>query len=364
MRSKLALLLLGASLWLHAQTKWTVEKLVEFIRSSITLKQPDSEVAKFLRKQTLTEKLDDVTIEELQGMGAGPKTVEALNELRDQTRNLPAPAAKAPVLPQETPAQPPPPSDEEQKKIIEAARDYALNYTKGLPNYLCTQVTRRFVDPTGTESWIGQDTLTARLSYVDKHENYKLVLVNNKAVTGDMPLEAVGGATSTGEFASMLYEIFDPATETQFWWDHWAKLRGNVAYVFAYRVSKERSKWHVTYQKSEDIVPAYHGLVYIDMNTGVVLRLVMKPDVPASFPIQDVSDTLDYDLASIGSNQYFLPLRAEVRMREGKFLSKNEVEFRLYRRFTAEAQITFDTPDPLPDEKSKEEPVTKAPVKK
>jgi hypothetical protein len=363
MRSKLALLLLGASLWLPAQTKWTVEKLVEFIRSSITLKQPDSEVAKFLRKQTLTEKLDDVTIEELQGMGAGPKTVEALNELRDQSKNLPAPG-KVQVRPEEAPVQPPPPSEAEQKKIIADAREYALNYTKGLPNYLCTQVTRRFVDPTGTESWIGEDTLTARLSYVDKHENYKLVLVNNKAVTGEMPLESVGGATSTGEFASMLYEVFDPATETQFWWDHWAKLRGNVAYVFAYRVSKERSKWHVTYQKSEDIVPAYHGLVYIDMNTGVVVRLVMKPDVPPSFPIQDISDTLDYDLASIGNSQYFLPLRAEVRMREGKFLSKNEVEFRLYRRFTAESQITFDTPDPLPEEKSKEEPVTKAPVKK
>jgi hypothetical protein len=364
MRSKLALLLLGASLWLPAQTKWTVERLVEFIRSSITLKQSDNEVAKFLKKQTLGERLDDVTIEELQGMGAGPKTVEALNDLRDASKNLPAPAARVRVQPEEAPAQPPPPSEAEQKKIIEAAREYALNYTKGLPNYLCTQVTRRYIDPTGTESWIGQDTLTARLSYVDQHENYKLVLVNNKAVTGDMGLEAVGGATSTGEFATMLYEVFDPGTETQFWWDHWAKLRGNVAYVFAYRVSKERSKWHVTYQKSDDIVPAYNGLVYIDMNTGMVVRLVMKPDLPPSFPIQEVSDTLDYDTAKIGNNEYFLPLRAEVRMREGRYLSKNEVEFRLYRRFSAETQISFDTPDPLPEEKSKEEPVTKIPVKK
>ena len=41
-------------------------------------------------------------------------------------------------------------------------------------------------------------------------------------------------------------------------------------------------------------------------------------------------------------------------MRQGRYLTKNEVEFRLYRKFAAEASITFDTPDPLPDEKTQE----------
>jgi len=33
-----------------------------------------------------------------------------------------------------------------------------------------------------------------------------------------------------------------------------------------------------------------------------------------------------------------------MRMRSGKFLSKNEVEFRMYRKFGAEAIIKFETP--------------------
>ncbi len=45
-----------------------------------------------------------------------------------------------------------------------------------------------------------------------------------------------------------------------------------------------------------------------------------------------------------------------MQLREGRYLSKNEVEFRLYRKFGAEATITFDTPDALPDDKTKEQP--------
>ena len=64
-----------------AQQQLSVSKLVEFIHSSITLKTPDKEVAGFLASVKLTEKLDTRTVENLQGQGAGPKTVAALREL-------------------------------------------------------------------------------------------------------------------------------------------------------------------------------------------------------------------------------------------------------------------------------------------
>jgi hypothetical protein len=41
-------------------------------------------------------------------------------------------------------------------------------------------------------------------------------------------------------------------------------------------------------------------------------------------------------------------------MRSGKTLIRNEVEFRNYNRFGAEATITY-TPEPLADEQLKEE---------
>src|SRR5438270_12719969 len=80
----------------------TIEQLTAFIRSSINMKHPDKQVAEYLKHVKLVNKLDDRTIEELQGMGAGPKTVAALRELGNGTTTLPVappPAPKPVVVP-------------------------------------------------------------------------------------------------------------------------------------------------------------------------------------------------------------------------------------------------------------------------
>ena len=134
----------------------------------------------------------------------------------------------------------PPPSSEEQAGIINDVREYALNYSKNLPDYICTQVTRRYgaLGPRRGEepSWQLQDTLTIRLSYFEQKEDYKLIMVNNTVVQQDYT--KLGGTTSAGDFGSMMRQIFEPATETHFEWDHWGKRRGRLTYVFAYRVAQ------------------------------------------------------------------------------------------------------------------------------
>ena len=47
----------------------------------------------------------------------------------------------------------------------------------------------------------------------------------------------------------------------------------------------------------------------------------------------------------------------------GRYLVKNVASFHLYRKFSTEEKITFESIDEIPDDKTKEEPV-KAPVKK
>jgi hypothetical protein len=364
MRWKVALLLLGVSLSVPAQTRLTVDQLVSFVKSAIELKQPDKQVAAYLSKVTLAEKLDGHTQEELQALGAGPRTVEALNSLRLTSQNLPAPPKVAPPPPPPPPPPPiPPPSDEEQRRVIAQAREYALSYTKNLPNYLCTQVTRRYIDLHGQDFWGSVDVFTARVAYVDHKEDYKLVLVNNKMVTDQTKsIQSLGGATSTGEFASLMDGVFEPDSDASFGWEKWATLRGRRTYVFNYHVEQSRSKWHVTYESPQhnrqDTVPGYHGLIYVDKDGLSVMRITLQAETPTDFPLQDVSSVLDYDLAEISGQQYMLPLKSEMRMREGKMKIKNDLEFRLYRKFTAEAEIKFDieTPAPLPDDKTKEGP--------
>ena len=175
MRIRVVLLIFVSCLMVTAQMKLSVEQLVSFLRSSIKLKQDDKQVADYVKKVKLSNRLDARTIEELQGEGLGPKTVQALGDLREASNGLPAAAPPAPAPPPK-PAMPPP-GAAEQKRVLDAATGYALNYVKNLPDFICTQVTRRYVDPTGRESWLKQDEILERPSYFEQHEDYKVVMV-------------------------------------------------------------------------------------------------------------------------------------------------------------------------------------------
>ncbi|MGB9604653.1 MAG: hypothetical protein ACPL88_02085, partial [Bryobacteraceae bacterium] len=81
MRCVAGLLWLLALLCL-AQQRISVQELVSFVRSSIQLRHPDRQVAEYLKKVTLSERLEDSVIQQLRAFGAGPRTLEALQALR------------------------------------------------------------------------------------------------------------------------------------------------------------------------------------------------------------------------------------------------------------------------------------------
>jgi hypothetical protein len=371
MRYRLLAAVFVVSLAATAQTL-TLRELVSFVQSSEQLikegKQTDSEVAKYLAKVKLTERLDDRTIEEMQGLGMGPKTLQALQALRDRTKDL---MAAKPIVPEAPPVPKAPPSSEEQAAIIADVREYALNYSKSLPDFICTQVTRRFAAPVpGTRwggsalsepSWQAQDVLQIRLSYsVQTGEKYLVVLANNAVVNKDY--EQMGGSKSFGEFGSMLREIFEPSTEARFEWDHWGILRKKPVMAFAYHVSQSRSQYRLVVEDAKlSIITAYRGLVEVDPGTHVVMRVTtIAENIPPDFPIRKAEDVLDYDYQDISGHTFLLPLKSQVLMSGGDFLTKLDEEFRLYRKYSAEAEITYDADPlpPLPDDKTKETTAT------
>jgi hypothetical protein len=352
----LLLLVTALALTAAGEMSLTVEKLTEFIRSAVQMKSADKQVAETLRHFKMTEKLDDRTIEELQSLGAGPKTVAALKELGDASATLPE-AAPPPPKPVVVPLEPP--DSIEQARIIDEAREYVMNYTKSLPNFICVQVTRRDVDRAGNgTSWYHLDTITAKLTYDGRSEDYEVIMKNDQPVT-NVKMDQVGGsAISTGEFGSMMAEIFDAHSQAHFSWDHWATLRGRRTYVFAYDIEQENSRYRMKEQETgKEIVPAYRGLVYIDKETNGVTKLTLNPyNIPADFPVHEAHEALDYDMQKIGDVQYMLPLKAVLTSKLTRFMTKNDIEFRLYRKFETGSTIKFDTPDALPDDQTKEKP--------
>src|SRR5260370_6622933 len=172
MKKLLQTLSLTAFVATASEMTLTVEQLAKFIKSSVQLKQPDRQVAEYLKHVRLSDRLDDRTIEELQGLGAGAKTVAALKDLRESSANLPAPPPPPPVPPPPKPLDPP--DSIAQAKILDAAREYALNYEKQLPNFICAEVTRRFEHRlhNGSRSlqhpdWRHIDPSTTKLTYFD-----------------------------------------------------------------------------------------------------------------------------------------------------------------------------------------------------
>ena len=354
-------LLVGLAVTALAQPGVTVDQLVSFIKSAVQSKQDDKKIAEQVQKIRLANRLDAKTVQDLQREGAGPKTVAALQKLSEGSASLPA-AAPAAAPPATT--EPPPPAPAEQRAILAEIQRNALDYTQNLPNYICSQYTKRHVDPTGTENWRLADTILEQLSYVDQKEIYKVIMQNDRMVTGHLTHEQLGGAKSSGEFGSILRTIFDPATQTEFTWsrERTIRIQNNVPrpmYIFAFRVSQPR--YSILHEASKRTVNVgFHGEVFADRDTKQVMRVKMECDgIPADFPIQSVSLALYYDVVDISGQNFVLPMQSEVRSREGKYLSWNEVSYHSYHKYSADASISFGPVEDIPADKLKEEPVKK-----
>ncbi len=388
MKFRLGLLTVTFALALQAQMQMNVQQLADFIRSELALHQhTDKQIAAYVKKIQLTERLSDKTITDLEAQGAQPKTLEALRTLRDESASIKRTAAPdATYSPATTPdntltataptasigvqaAPPPPPDSVHQQQILDLMKQYALTYAQSLPNYICVRVDRRYVDPHGGDSYRSLGTVLAKVSYVEGQEHYKVYSVANKIVDSDMGGIGGGGARSSGEFAGMMRSLFEPKSQAEFGWDHWAKLRGRTMAVFNYFIDSGHSSYSISYGEGREddqrIITAYKGLVYADPNTGEIDRITFNAvDVPSSFPVRTAHELVDYDLVNIGDQeQAVLPLRALLKMSTINQTSKNDIEFRNYHKYGSNSVITYDTdpnappPAPLPESKTQEQPV-------
>jgi hypothetical protein len=359
-------LLLVATVAMLAQRAFTVAEVVLFVKDQIKAKGDDRATGEYLRKVKLTQRLDDRTIEDLQGQGAGPRTVAALKELAATSAGLPA--APPPAVVAAPPPPPKPPSAKEQAEILNDMREYALNYTNSLPNYVCVQTTHRKQEVTEMMHQKGYinngDTIQELLTFYDHMETYKVEMVNGKSVTNVSHLQ-LGGVTSSGEFGSMMHDIFDPESGTQFAWENWHRLRDKRMYAFSYHVDKEHGYSMEELESHRSYTSAYKGLVYWDREGHSIPRITKETiEVPPDFPIHEVKITLDYDLVKIGEEFFMLPYHFLLTSRHDKANSTSEADYKLYRKYGAEATITFGDADPVPDDKLKDVPDKKDDTKK
>jgi hypothetical protein len=227
--------------------------------------------------------------------------------------------------------------------LVLQARQALASWFGMLPNFLCQQSTTRSYAG-GDKHWRTIDRVTAEVLYDHSHEVYRDVKVNGK-LTG-RSMKDLPGSTSTGEFGSTLRSLFDPETEALFKFQSSASLRGFSTAIYDFAVSGDHSGWRIS-AGSQSIMTSYTGRIWIDHNSGHVVRIEMKAaDLPLAFPFERVEAEVDYGPVVLPYGRYFLPERAEnVSCNNPKSCSRNVIEFRNYHKYVGESSISFDPPE-------------------
>jgi hypothetical protein len=228
--------------------------------------------------------------------------------------------------------------------VIDKARESAFSFSETLPNYVVKQFTTRYQTEAakgGQTSWHAYDTVTADVVSEGGTESYKNILVNGKP-----PKEAVEktGSWSTGEYSSVLLDVLSPSTYADFHNRRSTTIVNRAAYRYDFAVEQANSHWHV-YASSEFYKPEYTGAIWIDKENSRVLRIELSArNMPKTFALDTVESAVDYDYVAIGDNKYLLPVHSEALSceRGTSVCSRNVIDFRNYKKFTADSSITFE----------------------
>ena len=230
---------------------------------------------------------------------------------------------------------------------IAKARAVAEQYLGTLPNFFCQQVTTRYESSNPKRGWDALDVVSADVAYENGHETYKNIKIGNRPVNKNM--DDISGTRSTGEFSSILIDLLSPATGATFRRSGSDSIHTRPTWVYTFEVPRERSHWRIE-APSQLYYPSYKGSIWIDKQTGRILRMEQQArNMPVLFPFDTVETATDYDFVRLSTpTQYLLPVDAEVLscVRGTSNCSRNRIEFRNYRKFGAETSITFDGKDP------------------
>lgn len=272
--------------------------------------------------------------------GSQPNLVELPNE-GTISRPRPRPAPDGPPAGDDSADDRLPGFNRQMDPLIRKATEAALQFTETLPNYVCQEVVSRYESETSPASWHAQDVVTTDLVYDQGKENYRNIMVNGKPPT--KPLEDTG-AWSTGEFGTMLIDLFSPATDAEFHFLRDGRTSGVDAKIYNFSVRRENSHWDIHFG-SQAYTPAYEGSTWIDPKTGRVLRIEMEAKgLPSGFPSDHVESATDYAYIRLGdTQQYLLPTHSEILscQRGTNYCSRNSIDFRNYHKYTGESSIQF-----------------------
>lgn len=235
-----------------------------------------------------------------------------------------------------------------QDPVIARARKVTETFVKDLVNFICTQVTTRHESNDGT-LWADSDEhpIKAQVTYryPDKqqpwHEDYEQITIGDQPWKGEMM--GLNGYTSTGEFGTLLKNLFSPGVGASFSFVKETRLNSREVLVYDYRVLAQHSDWQLT-AGTYQVKPAYRGTVWIDKEKSWVWRIRHYADqeLPADFPWRTTATDLLFDYTIVKNRGPFvIPHIASNTMceRDTTKCYWNQIAFTNYQRFVVQTTV-------------------------
>ena len=354
----LVILFLASPAW--AAKKITVQELKDMLVSLQRLHKTDAEVAAELKQVELTEELTRSAMNGLVSYVPGAYSTEQIYVLEARSAMLPPPVTDLPA----TPA----PDAAAQKTILDKAIDYTTKTYAQLPHLTATKTTIRFQDNVGAiavTSGIhsGSSSVDTDPNLVEA--NRYIHYINSTEVPVDTqngveklskakdktPWGQNGYIALLGQGPVLSSVLQDAQTAGTISWLRWETINKKTAAVYAFSVDKKKSHYAVNYccfptseqtgimnfssagsagnltgdytakgnlqthtaydQYFKAIVP-YHGEIFVDPDTGIVVRLILQAEFKSSDNVQQEDQRIDYGPVKVDTTALVLPIKTVI----------------------------------------------------
>jgi len=352
-------LLLASPAW--AAKKLTVQQLKDMITSMHQANKSDADVAADLENVELTEELTQNDLNSLAPAVPGQLTTEQLFVLEIRSAALPPPASEIPAAPA--------PDAATQKAILDKAIDYATKTYAQLPKLTATKAVRRFQDnPQFTRGAVGSHSTaivagpTPPIRYTAT-SNPTVTVVNgieqNPLATDKTSWGDNGQIALIGQGPALNTILPDAQAAGKLNWLRWQTISGHQFAVFSFGVDKKKTHYAVNYccfPEGEDaadqdlnlrgsgtigsatagatnasqqpggnapgnympnakwkpfkaVVP-YHGEIFVDPSTGIIVRLITEAEFKGGEPVKVENQIIDFGEQAVGGKQLIVPVRS------------------------------------------------------
>lgn len=229
--------------------------------------------------------------------------------------------------------------------LVAQMKAWAVDYDQRLQDFLCTQQMTRYHGSAGpSPGWKRLEQQELEVSYQYKKVGYHRVKVDGKTDKLEQRVKK-GYYIPGGEFAAMSW-VFDPKAAAVFTFDRRETREGHASCLFRYEIPVERTNM-VMHVNGESVPLGHQGSVDADCETTEVrlVRIASDPGV-AHFGKRLIPVGLQlevrYEPIEIGGTRYLLPSHAVLTGLFNTGLTRADLDFSNYRKYSSNSTISFD----------------------